>query len=405
MTNRKGGDNVLVAKLSNNEQVSLVENWTRKELEVLKRDESFYCPSCGEMMYLKLGTKRIFHFAHQTKEKCRFSIEPESQYHMEGKRELYEWLKKQPFSIKLEHYISNIKQRPDLIISDNHHVYAIEFQCSTISTELFAKRTAAYKKYGIIPVWILAASFMKITSRCMKVSQFQSLFIEDQYARYGKIIYFCPYKRQFYINENPLFFSSTEVLSGIVSLPLHSSTFYQLLKSRGFLGKTFYENWAYKKKYWRLYCTVYPSKDLEKLLYVLYEKEIPPSLIPAEVGIPTNYSYWFNTPSIVWQAYIYVDIITNSNGGIFTFNDILNSVNLRITNNKISIRTLPLVTNSQYANAIREYLLLLEKLQVIKKIKNKGFKVKQEFTLPKSSEDAVLLDYDIMNKLLSYNNI
>lgn len=66
----------------------------RQRREQLKQTR-FFCPVCAEELDVKLGSQKAPHFAHKQNKSCTIDIEPESAYHLEGKRQLYVWLKTQ----------------------------------------------------------------------------------------------------------------------------------------------------------------------------------------------------------------------------------------------------------------------------------------------------------------------
>ena len=63
---------------------------------------------------MKLGSQRIEHFAHQKDSQCTESYERESDYHINGKLQLFQWLEMQNLSPVLEPYYQSIRQRPDI---------------------------------------------------------------------------------------------------------------------------------------------------------------------------------------------------------------------------------------------------------------------------------------------------
>ncbi len=116
----------------------------KKRFCTLRNKEEFICPVCGEEVTLKLGNQRIFHFAHKKVGTCRDFYERESVYHMDGKRQLYQWLVQQKIPSILEYYDREIEQRPDVMFVYQGKKYALEYQCSTISETVFMKRTRSY---------------------------------------------------------------------------------------------------------------------------------------------------------------------------------------------------------------------------------------------------------------------
>lgn len=82
--------------------------------------------------------------------------ESETEEHINGKRDLYEWIKKQigVTNAVLEGWIPETKQRPDILFEYNEKKYVIEYQCSPIASE-YVERHDLYKSSGIIDIWIL----------------------------------------------------------------------------------------------------------------------------------------------------------------------------------------------------------------------------------------------------------
>ena len=81
--------------------------------------------------------------------------ESETEEHINGKKDLYEWIKKQTgvTNAVLEGWIPETKQRPDIMFNYNNQKYVIEYQCSPIATE-YIERHELYKAVGITDIWI-----------------------------------------------------------------------------------------------------------------------------------------------------------------------------------------------------------------------------------------------------------
>lgn len=82
--------------------------------------------------------------------------ESETEEHLNGKRDLYEWIKNQDgvTNAVLEGWISDTKQRPDIMFDYKGLSCVIEFQCSPISSE-YLERHDLYNAAGIKAIWIL----------------------------------------------------------------------------------------------------------------------------------------------------------------------------------------------------------------------------------------------------------
>ena len=85
------------------------------------------------------------HFAHQKGSLCVESYERESEYHLAGKLQLFQWLNNQKLCPELEPFYPSIRQRPDIGVPYDKKNYALEFQCSAIPPELMIKRTKGYQ--------------------------------------------------------------------------------------------------------------------------------------------------------------------------------------------------------------------------------------------------------------------
>lgn len=114
------------------------------------------CSVCGKPYEYCHGKVRIPYFRHKDKAQCEdMYYEPETDEHLRGKRDLYEWIKIQPgvTDVILEGWIPETKQRPDIMFKYNDKQCVLEYQCSPISTEYY-ERHELYKAAGIEDVWI-----------------------------------------------------------------------------------------------------------------------------------------------------------------------------------------------------------------------------------------------------------
>lgn len=133
----------------------------------------FYCPQCQHPVHLKIGQYNIPHFAHQSKNNCaQLFAEGESQLHLQGKLQLFEWLKKIGHTVMLEPYLKELSQRPDLLVTSDRRQVAIEFQCSTITHEKWLSRTLGYKKNAIQVLWLFQTSLKIHPYKAFKSSTF-----------------------------------------------------------------------------------------------------------------------------------------------------------------------------------------------------------------------------------------
>lgn len=122
------------------------------------------CPICGEKLIYKNGLVRIPHFAHEKDSECKYTFfENETKEHYLSKIFMYKKLKNisSILNLKLEHYIPETKQRPDLYFEFQGLKYVIECQCSPITLREIKERKDLYKLNNIIDIWIFGTEKFK----------------------------------------------------------------------------------------------------------------------------------------------------------------------------------------------------------------------------------------------------
>jgi competence protein CoiA len=385
---------LLVALLKNGSPISLLDDWQMEQLDLLRKKETFICPVCKHEVVLKIGRKRITHFAHRKDAVCTIEHEKESFYHLSGKADLFQWLKKQSFDVQLEPYLPAIQQRPDLLLSYKGKTYAIEYQCSTISEELFRKRTASFIKAGIQPLWILGANrFRRSSNYSFRLSSFQWLFASPtQSQSHLLIFYYCPQTKQFFRIVPLVSFSVYNTFSTAMIDRIERLSFETLFHIDAIsLPNMFWHEWFMQKKRWRLTFPLYPTKENRFVCMYFYEHNLVPSLFPIEAGLPSKYGYLFATPPFIWQTYILI-MMKKQKNGTFYFSDIYSSISKMVRARKLKVRNLPL----HYFRAIDEYLFLLVQLGYIKIVNSTTFQLIKSFTVPKTIEEALKMDYKLL---------
>ncbi|WP_275579533.1 competence protein CoiA, partial [Brevibacillus laterosporus] len=132
---------------------------TDEFINLLARKKMLYCPICNNSVIYRNGSIRRKHFAHVSK--CSYQYhEPETIEHLNGKVLLYNWLKHQPFvtNLKLESWIPETKQKPDIYFEMNKQRYAIEYQCSPITVKKIKERMNLYSVADICDIWIFGTA-------------------------------------------------------------------------------------------------------------------------------------------------------------------------------------------------------------------------------------------------------
>lgn len=148
---------ILVCKLGEKEINCYDGIYDRDTLKAWSKKGILRCPQCGEQYTYNHGKVRTPYFKHLNSD-CVMYGESETEEHIQGKIDLYEWVQKQDgvTDVKLEGWLPDTKQRPDIMFKYNGKQYVIEFQCSQISSE-YIERHELYEAAGIYDIWICGA--------------------------------------------------------------------------------------------------------------------------------------------------------------------------------------------------------------------------------------------------------
>lgn len=135
--------------------------------EFAQKQKKYTCPICHELVILKKGHKMVSHFAHYVSSDC-VGNEGETQLHLKGKQHLLKDLIKEYPKIKLEIYLNDLKQRPDLLTGN----LAFEYQCSPISNRRLKERVIGYQSRQINSIWILGMDYFRKNLHAYSVLRF-----------------------------------------------------------------------------------------------------------------------------------------------------------------------------------------------------------------------------------------
>lgn len=393
---------MLVASRESGERLSLGDKWEKSELTITRRKEKFYCPECREEVIMKLGSKRIWHFSHKSGLRCQNEFERESDYHLSGKMQLYQWLKKQGIEAELERYDPVIKQKPDIMFMLNGKKYALEYQCSTISEELFIKRTNNYLQNGYIPLWIAAANLINRSgASTISLSNFLYLFMRRS-RKVWNLSAFCPISSQFVTLQHAIPISSRKTITSLEVHALDSLTIEKLVHpdSRSFPTMALWQ--LHLQKYKNQFLA-YQGPRPDPLLQTLYRNRLNFLCLPPQLGLPVHSAPFIETPPLIWQAYLYLDVFRDYKPGEFIkFATIDDAFNNRVTSGHIHLRKLPLAGKGSSLDAVEEYIILLTKLKIFERISPATFELIGEMLIPKSVDEQVKMEAQFYKK---YNEV
>lgn len=292
---------MFVANNQRGDMISLIGHTWDSALH-LKNEGPYFCPACCEPVILKAGRKKLPHFAHI--QRCPVKPEGESLRHLSGKKALFNWFARHGFKPQLEHYIPEIRQRPDLLFYVDHRPVAVEFQVSMIPVDLLIKRTKTYVADGIFPLWILDDTILRVKHPgILALSDFLAFFIQT--VPFGKpaIYTFNADKQMMTVYTNIFPYSPQRAFFDRKQFPVHTPVKTVFAWQRPPVN--FYDRWLEALENWLAGLIVSPKARKNPFLQYLYMNRIHPLQLPPEVGLPVQNLHVIKTPPFIWQGYIW----------------------------------------------------------------------------------------------------
>jgi len=280
----------------------------RTYLDELKTNNTFTCIQCTDQVILKNGLIKIPHFAHTRNTSCTQTFsEGESEDHLRGKLQLYEFLQKYSSTVQLEAYLPSLHQRPDLYVQSDPYPIAIEFQCSQISVPAIQQRTAGYITQQITPIWILRtpaiSDFPLQEIGTMQLSAFRQQFLCT--TPLGKIILtYCPQSKYFHYISNPMHIKSNSYIVKVKRLAMDKQSWpFAIIKKNSWEEFQKYLN-IYKQHRFKQLDILYflNRKGIQSpFLRICYRWRLDPKKVPFFIGIPTKQASVFSIHAVEWQ--------------------------------------------------------------------------------------------------------
>lgn len=389
---REEDDDLLVAKRKDGCLFSLLDVRDKPEMLALRKRESFYCPVCGANVQMRLGRKRSWHFAHHSKARCFFEAEAESAYHLKGKKKLYQWLRRQHAEVKLEPYLTRLKQRPDLLLHTRPANTALEFQCASMEPALLSKRTQTFTDHGILPIWLLGGNRLKrIGASAFQVSQMDWLTLRKTLHSHDEVflLYFCPESAQFATLTHVIPYSATHVFARLHYQNMSSFTLSQLYHATPDPSIPTLKQWTSLKNRWRLNAYRYqtrPHRFVQNLYPIL-------SLFPPAAGLPTAHLHHIETPCFLWQSWLFYQFYLQwPSEKPIQLQDVANAFRTLVDQHIFQVRTLPFLRKENERSALLAYLQGLVRLRFLQEKERGVFYKLNEWTVPQSAEELHRLD-------------
>ncbi|WP_217642739.1 competence protein CoiA [Bacillus sp. UNCCL13] len=385
-------------------EVCLADANDKLKLLSYRREEHFLCPSCKQRVIMKLGDKRIYHFAHIGGSSCPHTYERESLYHLEGKKQLYLWLKKEGYCPILEQYDPEIQQRPDITFIKDGKKYAVEYQCSSIAADLFKKRTKAYISQNYHPLWILGGNhFKRKGENTISLSGFDFLFYKTEEF----IPYYCSKQNKFILATDIHPISPQKAYANFTFIQPENTPVDLLLKPKKKIPVNL-RAWCKLLQKVRLNMCKYHTQREGRFLKTLYHNRLNPFLLPPIVGIPIQSSVIIETSPLIWQAYVFLDSIHNKKLGqtIYT-RDVIGAFFRRCNLKEILIREIPSLCGSKVDQAVNDYLEVLTELGILKKTSESTFLLMVKVEIPQTTLEQQEMEaslYQLLDTISKTNN-
>lgn len=268
---------------------------------------------------LKVGQVVIPHFAHHSASSCTEAFsEGESPDHLAGKQQLYEFFHAAHFKVQMEAVLSSIAQRPDLFVNDR---FAIEFQCSPISKELFDSRNSGYHKAGITPIWILRTppAVQKLTDglHVVSLSKFHQLFIPRRPMIGQTLLTYDSSSKTFYYVSHLLHVHQNQFIAKVRRLPIATQQFpFYSVKPPTERELRYYEKVYTNKRQQFIASRILRSRKgiNDRFLRYCYFFRIHPEQLPNWIGVPTSGCEIFKGHAAEWQASLVFHMLTYGEG-------------------------------------------------------------------------------------------
>ncbi|MGY0692695.1 competence protein CoiA [Virgibacillus sp. FSP13] len=392
---------MLQAKTKDGKFITLA-SLSKEEIAFHKAHKQFFCPVCDDSVIIKAGMKMIPHFAHRQKVNCTSLESGESGYHEKGKFLLYQWFKHQQLDVKLEEFLPDIRQRPDLLVTINRKTIAIEFQCARIDADIIQKRTTGYRRAGITPIWIVGANhFKRQNAYSIKVDQFLSHLMHQFTPDTSlSLFFFCPNTMQFTFFQD-IHVTTTQQAVGKLSFhSLQNIVFTDLFHQYLLPKQQLYTIWKKEKRRFRLR----PRNRLygRELAWQqwLYLKQTHVEHLPSVIYLPVVAQFQMRVPLWDWQSRLCLDLLKPLPiGGHIS----LQSCYHFLRSQTIPLSNFPLIKTDN--NPIRHYLFLLAQLNILKQKSSQHFIKQTNFQFHQTLETALEEDNHIVNELKTNNSI
>ncbi|WP_338753572.1 competence protein CoiA [Bacillus sp. FJAT-52991] len=340
---------MLVALDSNGKPVNLALKRSQEQLAPLRKS-SYYCPQCRRQVIFKAGAIKIPHFAHKHTSTCFSFSESESERHLKGKADLYAWMSNYSIA-KIEPFLSPLSQRPDILAANK---IAVEFQCSSLTTQLFVERTNGYIQHGYFPFWIYGGPAIARQGEYFKFTAFHRLFFQYSDVFGFWFLAYCPEKEvcTFYSRLTP--FTSSLYKASVQNIPLSRLSFPPLFSKQQSIPRFSFAHWLKQKHQWVHKQLYFQQGKYHPFLSDVYESGNNPFLLPEWVGIPVRHMALFKSHPLEWQFYLWKE------GLLHTIEEAVACLEKYVEKGRLQLNVFPLIQSPNLYQLVEEYLALIQ---------------------------------------------
>lgn len=382
---------MIVALNSERKVINLFEIQAPEDLIKLKKNGPYFCPNCKNQVRLKIGLKKVTHFAHIDLTECD-NERKESLEHLEGKFALYQFFKKLGVNVEVEKFISELNQRPDLFIRLNNIQMCVEYQCSVIPLEIMSKRTQSFKNKGMKVLWIL-------NDKLLNQKRWSSFYI-NSISVYSLIkinlfslLFYNPTLNSFTVLSSLIAFSPVQYIGQKQVFPINNFSLKELLVQNKVDKKELIAKWSRLKKDFRLYQHLHTKGNLKVFKHDLYHANI--TYFPAVIGVPLESNCIIKEHCIIWQGQIYFKFFHETEiGKLINVDKINQYVKIEVQNGKWRVNQFQNNEIENLEKCVEKYIDFFVKIRIVKRIKNGKIMKIANAIIPTSFQQA--LDEDCL---------
>ena len=350
----------------------------------LSKNKKYYCPSCKARVYLKKGNVMRPHFAHYNKDNCSTFTEGETEEHLKGKLALAKYFEKQGYLVKIEAYLTELKQRPDLLIEKNKQKIAIEFQCSSITIQKLTERTIGYFKAGYKVLWILGSYFHYHDS--LTNLQKASLYYFSPTDTY-LLVQYDTITQKIIVHHDFQVDAYGKMHCQKHSLILNNPKKISLKSSKNQIEKIESSVWFFHAHGQLTKSIRYPSLEIITFLSLIYQKNENIISIPIEIYIRVSTEWMIQTYHMNWKYQLLNWIESHSKKEIITKNSLWKWLEEKIKREEIVYSTISGLKDKQLMKPHYEFLDSLVKNKRVKKLGSEKWSYRQAAKRFKNLED------------------